>query len=121
MSSFTTTSLHFNPNNKSMRKHCLLFTLVTFYFAALSAQQITTATPEAAGFSGQRLQKLDKALNEWAQKEWMNGAAALVIRNGKIAYYNAVGYNDLGSKAAIKRDDIFRIASQTKAITSVAI
>src|SRR5215204_3183698 len=105
-----------------MLKHCLLFTLVTFHLAALTAQQITTAaTAEAAGFSTQRLQKLDKALNEWTEKEWMNGAAALIIRNGKIAYYKGVGYNDLASKAPVRKDDIFRIASQTKAITSVAI
>lgn len=105
-----------------MLKHCLLFSLVLLHSVYSSAQQIQpAATPEAAGFSGQRLQKLDKAMNEWADKGWMNGAAALVIRNGKIAYYKGVGYNDLVSKAPVKKDDIFRIASQTKAITSVAI
>ncbi|MDO9373887.1 MAG: serine hydrolase domain-containing protein [Ferruginibacter sp.] len=105
-----------------MLKHCLLFSAVLLQTVLLSAQQVQPAsTPEAAGFSGQRLQKLDKALNEWAEKEWMNGAAALVIRNGKIAYYKGVGYNDLASKTPVRKDDIFRIASQTKAITSVAI
>jgi CubicO group peptidase (beta-lactamase class C family) len=60
-------------------------------------------------------------LNEWVQKDWMNGAAAFVIRNGKIVYYKAAGYNDLATKVILQKDAIFRIASQTKAITIVAI
>ena len=51
----------------------------------------------------------------------MNGAAALIIRNGKIVYYKSTGYNDLTAKTALAKDGIFRIASQTKAITSVAV
>ena len=51
----------------------------------------------------------------------MNGGVAIIIHNGKIVYYKAAGYNDLSSKAPLQKDAIFRIASQTKAITSVAI
>lgn len=60
-------------------------------------------------------------MNEWAQKEWMNGAVGLIIHNGKVAYYKAAGFNDLASKSALQKEGIFRIASQTKAITSVAM
>lgn len=86
------------------------------------AQKIEwTATPAAAGFSAARLKVLDTRLQEWADKGWMQGGTALIIRNGKVVYYKAVGYNDIEAKVLMKRDDIFRIASQTKAITSVAI
>ncbi len=90
---------------------------------ALSAfgQVITTSTPEAAGFSAERLKRIDVAMNEWVDKGYLNGASALIIRNGKVAYYKAAGYNDLDTKAPLPKDGIFRIASQTKAITSVAI
>ena len=64
---------------------------------------------------------LIKPMNEWSQKEWMNGAVALVIRNGKIAYYKAAGYNDIAAKTPMQKEGIFRIASQSKAITSVAV
>jgi len=88
----------------------------------LNAQHLVPATnAEAAGFSTARLQRLDNAMKEWAQQEWMNGGVALVARNGKIVYYKAVGYNDLDNKSPLQKEDIFRIASQTKAITSVAI
>ena len=88
----------------------------------LFAQKITTvASPEAAGFSSERLKRLDIAMNEWVNKGWMPGAVAMVIHDGKIAYYKSVGYDNLEKKTAMPRDGIFRIASQTKAITSVAI
>jgi CubicO group peptidase (beta-lactamase class C family) len=82
---------------------------------------ITPATtPAAAGFSAERLQRIDKALEEYVDKGRMNGAVALIIRNGKIAYYKSVGY-DRDAQTPLKKDAIFRIASQTKAITSVAV
>ena len=51
----------------------------------------------------------------------MNGATALIIRDGKVAYHKAIGFNDFDTKAPLQKEGIFRIASQTKAITSVAI
>jgi len=105
-----------------MHKQLILFLLPLLFVSILTAQKITPATlPETAGFSTQRLQRMDKAMNEWVQKEWMNGGVALVIRNGKIVYYKAAGFNDMAGRTALKKEDIFRIASQTKAITSVAI
>ncbi|HEY5918550.1 MAG TPA: serine hydrolase domain-containing protein [Chryseolinea sp.] len=86
------------------------------------AQKIgVAATPEAAGFSAERLKRIDVNMKSWVDQGWMNGAAALVIRNGKIVYYKSTGYNDLKTKAPLAKDGIFRIASQTKAITSVAV
>jgi CubicO group peptidase (beta-lactamase class C family) len=48
----------------------------------------------------------------------MNGGVALIIPNGKIAYYKAAGINDIDTKSPLQKDGIFRIASQTKAITA---
>ena len=96
--------------------------LILLQVDIISAQKIVSAiNPEAGGFSSTRLQRLDNAMNEWVKKEWMNGAAAMIIHDGKIVYHKAVGYNDIENKIALKKDDIFRIASQTKAITSIAI
>lgn len=105
-----------------MRKYAFLLLVVFVQYSLAVAQQIVTVPkPEAAGFSSERLKRLDREMNEWVNKGWMNGGAALVIRNGKIAYYKAVGYNDLDTKSPMQKEHIFRIASQTKAITSVAI
>jgi CubicO group peptidase (beta-lactamase class C family) len=105
-----------------MKKIFLASAFILLQITFVSAQKITPlTTPEAAGFSSERLKRLDREMNEWAQKEWMQGGAALIIRNGKVAYYKAAGYNDLDTKSAMQKEDIFRIASQTKAITSVAM
>ncbi|MES2456782.1 MAG: serine hydrolase domain-containing protein [Bacteroidota bacterium] len=102
----------------------LLFIVCALTCATAFAQNgpaISSGTAEDAGFSSARLTKLDAAMKDWADRGWMNGAVALVIRNGKVAYYNASGYNDIDAKQKMQKDGIFRIASQTKAITSVAI
>jgi CubicO group peptidase (beta-lactamase class C family) len=105
-----------------MKKVLFIVLLILLQVDIILAQKIVSAiNPEAGGFSSSRLQRLDDAMNEWVKKEWMNGGAALIIHNGKIVYHKAVGFNDLENKTPLKKDDIFRIASQTKAITSVAI
>jgi CubicO group peptidase (beta-lactamase class C family) len=100
----------------------LLFLIsVTFNVAAQNDRPISAGTPAEAGFSAERLKNLDDAMNRWVSAGWMNGGVALIIRDGKVAYYKAAGYNDLDTKAPLQKDGIFRIASQTKAVTSVAI
>jgi CubicO group peptidase (beta-lactamase class C family) len=105
-----------------MKQLFFLISVILLQATLLPAQKIVQAANAAAGgFSSNRLQRIDNALNEWVQKEWMNGAVALIIHDGKIVYHKAAGYNDLASKTPLQKDGIFRIASQTKAITSVAI
>jgi len=105
-----------------MKNQIVLLGFFLLQVLFLSAQKITPVTnAESAGFSTQRLQRIDQAMNEWSQKGWMNGGVALIVRNGKMVYYKAAGYNDIATKAPLQKEGIFRIASQTKAITSVAI
>lgn len=105
-----------------MKQLLFLTQLILLQVAALSAQNIVPAANAAAGgFSSDRLQRIDNAMNEWVQKEWMNGGVAMIVHDGKIVYYKSAGYNDLANKTPLQKEGIFRIASQTKAITSVAI
>ncbi|HEY6504263.1 MAG TPA: serine hydrolase [Chitinophagaceae bacterium] len=107
-----------------MRKYSLIILLLAAAVLNTVAQKpkpVAATAPEMAGFSSERLMRIDKAMDEWVKKEWMNGGVALIIRDGKIVYHKASGYNDLDTKAPLQKDAIFRIASQTKAITSVAI
>lgn len=82
---------------------------------------LSEAAPANAGMSEERLARIDKMLNAAVDKNEIPGAVALVARNGKIVYYKAFGMAENASKRNLKRDDIFRIASQTKAITSTAV
>jgi CubicO group peptidase (beta-lactamase class C family) len=89
--------------------------------AISNGKLLKEVNPVAAGFSAERLTRIDKLLQEYIDKKWIGGASAIVVHNGAIVYYKAAGYNDFNGKKAQQRDDIFRIASQTKAITSVAV
>jgi CubicO group peptidase (beta-lactamase class C family) len=59
-------------------------------------------------------------MNSWVRDKWVNGSVALIARKGKIVFYKAYGFNDLDTKSPLDKNGIFRIASQTKAITTVA-
>lgn len=82
---------------------------------------LSEALPESAGMSEERLVRIDKMLTEAIAQNEIPGAVALIARNGKIVYYKAFGMADKAAERKFKRDDIFRIASQTKAITSTAV
>ncbi len=103
-----------------------LFTILTIAAGSQtksikSSPPLSEATPASEGMSGERLARIDAMLNEAIKQNEIPGAVALVARNGRIVYYKAVGMADNEEKRAFKRDDIFRIASQTKAITSTAV
>jgi len=88
--------------------------------AEKKSRVLIEGAPETGGFSTARLALLDSVMNDWIKKKWVNGSVALIARKGKIVFYKAYGYNDLDTKALLDKYGIFRIASQTKAITTVA-
>ncbi len=104
-----------------MLKFLCAFALVLSSQISFSQTKLIEAAPETEKMSSERLQRIDHMVKAYIDEGKMNGAAALIARNGKIIYYRAIGYDDRESKKALKRDAIFRIASQTKAITSVAV
>lgn len=80
-----------------------------------------TSQAGEAGFLPQRLSRIDELLEKHVKDQNIPGAVALIVRNGKIVYHKAFGYSDVEKRASLKKDDIFRIASQSKAITSLAV
>ncbi len=84
-------------------------------------QNLPTGRPEDNGMSPERLARIDQFVNDYVSKKWFPGAVVLIARNGKVVYKKAYGINDVETASKMKSDDIFRIASQTKAITSTAV
>jgi CubicO group peptidase (beta-lactamase class C family) len=68
-----------------------------------------------------RLARIDTFVNEYIGKGWINGVVTLVVKNGHVVQYKGYGYADKEGNKVMRRDDLFRIASQTKAIVSVGI
>jgi len=97
--------------------------------ASLNAQTISLKkTPclsegdaESVGISDDRLARIDSMCINAISSGEIPGVVTLVARNGKIVHYKAFGMADNQSGRVLKRDDIFRIASQSKAITATAV
>ncbi len=87
---------------------------------ALQAQGIPTARPDEVGLSAQRLGAISEWMRGEVAKKAIPGAVLMVVRNGKLAYLDAVGQRDPAINAPMKADDIFRIYSMTKPIVTVA-
>jgi len=71
--------------------------------------------------SAERLARIDEMLHKAVEAGDVPGAVALVARRGKIVYYRAFGMAENSCNRQLKRDDVFRIASQTKAVTATAV
>jgi CubicO group peptidase (beta-lactamase class C family) len=80
------------------------------------------AAPSAAAtLSAERLKRIDRVLQKYVDDGQVAGVVALVLRDGKPAYERAFGWSDKEAGRKMTADTIFRIASQTKAITSTAV
>jgi len=88
---------------------------------AVLAQSEISGDPAETGFIADRLDRIDDAINAEIAAGRIPGAVALVARNGKVVYHKSFGYSDVDSKTPMRNDNIFRIASMSKAITSVAV
>lgn len=97
-----------------------LILLFLFLFPASLFAQLPTAAPEDVGVDGQRLATVDKFIQKYIDEGQLNGATAIIVRDGKTVYHKAFGYNNLEKKTPMEKDQIFRIASMTKPIVSVA-
>jgi CubicO group peptidase (beta-lactamase class C family) len=80
-----------------------------------------TTLPESVGMSSTRLANLDSMLLKAIVQEQIPGAVALIVRDGYIVYEKAFGTANPTTREAYQTDQIFRIASQTKAITATAV
>lgn len=97
------------------------FLLSTVVASVLAQQALIPAKPEEAGFSSERLARIDQTIMSHLNAGHIPGAVVFIARNGKVVYHKAFGYSNTDTKVQLKKDDLFRIASQSKAITSLAI
>lgn len=105
-----------------MRLSIALLLVCLFHCAFPQTKTLTPAAkPEDVGLLSERLSRIDKMIDEFIASKRIPGAVVLIARNGKIAYHKAYGVADVETRTPLKKDDIFRIASQSKAIASLAV
>jgi CubicO group peptidase (beta-lactamase class C family) len=87
----------------------------------IPAQDIKVVVPEKVGLSSERLDRLDKAMEEEIDQKHKAGIVVLIARRGSIAHFKAYGMADIESGVKMRTDHLFRLYSMTKPITSVAL
>src|SRR4030042_4569694 len=108
-------------NSTMLLKRTVLWILLLALALPSFADKLPTARPETVGLSTERLGRIGEVMQRYVDQGKLGGAVTLVARNGKVAYLQAFGKNDPTTGAAMPAGAIFRIASQTQAVTRGAV
>jgi CubicO group peptidase (beta-lactamase class C family) len=103
-----------------MKRLLVLLAVAALSLVSLIAQ-VGAPTTVQTGFDADRLARIDRVFKQFVDENRLGGAVTLVLRDGKTVYERAFGWRDREAGRRMTTDSIFRIASQTKAVTSVAI
>jgi CubicO group peptidase (beta-lactamase class C family) len=105
-----------------MKRLFLPFIFLFGISSQLVSQTLTSSGNQpVTGISKERITKINAMLDEAVASQQIPGLVAMIIKDGKIIYHEAKGLADVESGKKMEKNSIFRIASQTKAITSSAI
>lgn len=121
-----------NEERFKMKKKMIFTAFLFVAFSVLSCRNISDqsttskefvydASPESAGFSAERLARIDTLLKDYVNKGMLPNAATFVARHGKVVHHKAYGWKDIENKEPLDLNGIFRIASQTKPLTTVGL
>ena len=94
---------------------------VTVLLSATLAAQAPPARTPAGTFDPARAPIIDRALQRYVETDRVAGIVALAMQDGRVVYEKAFGWADKEAGRRMTTDTIFRIASQTKALTSTAV
>ena len=98
----------------------VILLLLVLLALPIPAAALPAANPEDVGLSKDRLARIGPALSRQIEAKSFPGAVAIVVRKGRVAYFETVGQLDPATGAAMSKDAIFRLYSMTKPFTSVA-
>ena len=98
----------------------ILLNLFIFLASSVGAKPFERSAPEEEGMSSVQLQRLSQLASKYVAEGRVPGMVNLVMRNGQIVYFEAVGNRGVDESAPMQLDDLFRIYSMTKPVTSVA-
>jgi CubicO group peptidase (beta-lactamase class C family) len=95
--------------------------LAVFALVASLARGAEIADPASVGFDGARLGRLDAVIQAQVDQKKIAGVVLYVARDGQEVRHRGYGMSDLEAGKAMTTEAIFRIASMSKAVTSVAV
>jgi len=117
----STPSLFRSPKNvRRVALACALLALAPAVSLRGEAPAVVAEPQAGSGLSSAQLQRLDKLINDTIDQKKLAGAVVMLRRDGKMAYLKPYGMQDIEAGKPMATDTIFRIASMSKAVTTVA-
>ncbi|SVA64573.1 uncharacterized protein METZ01_LOCUS117427, partial [marine metagenome] len=101
-----------------MRKNIKKKLIIVLTFSVIACE---SSNLHRSSFDFDRLSRIDSAVEESIKNHEIPGAVGLVIHDGDVVYHKSFGFSDVDSQKPMRPDSIFRIASMTKAITTVGV
>ena len=86
-----------------------------------NSQVLAYESVKSNKFDYMKLAQIDSVVNKYITNRWVIGSSVIIVKDNQVAYYKGFGYADEATKKAMPANAIYRIMSQTKAITSLAI
>ena len=102
------------------RRICIVVLLAGLVASWASAQVAPPGSPEAVGLSTPRVERLKSVVHDYVSRNQIAGVTVVIARAGKIAVFEPIGRMDVEKNVPMRKDTIFRMASMSKAVTSVA-
>ena len=90
-------------------------------FGSAAGLDLKTIDPTGAGMDRERLARIPSVMRKFVDDGKAAGIVTLVVRHGRVADFSATGFQDLDKRTPMRTDSIFRIASMTKPVSSVAV
>ena len=100
---------------------CITLLILTCTTVQAADIQLPVTTPEAVGMSPERLARISPAMQRYIDAQQVAGVVTAIVRQGKLVHLSVQGEMDVANKSTMRADALFRIASMTKPITSVAL
>jgi CubicO group peptidase (beta-lactamase class C family) len=111
----------YNARMRAISTLALTASLTLLTAAAAPVAQVVRADPGSVGLDATRLGEATTLLSSLVAEGAIAGAVAGVVRHDKLAYLEAIGVQDLATRAPMTERSLFRIYSMTKPITAVAV
>ena len=108
---------------KKSIKNLQIYAFVSLFYFSSSCltEEIERLDPKEVGFSDERLDRIEPAMQKYIDEDLTPGVLTAIMRKGKIVHLKTQGYMDVENKIPLQEDAIFRIASMTKPIASIAL
>ncbi len=95
--------------------------LLLFSFLINAQSTFEVSSPELQGVSLKKLNDLDSVMHSYVDNKDFSAVQTAIVKNGKLIHFNSYGYSDISLEKPLSNNDVFRIASMTKPIVSVAL